>query len=163
MAHASRLRTLLAALTRTCAAPAQAEAGDPVVAPGQVWILSYSRAEGQVTRALIVGPLVHKEGGMHFYEQELEGEEQDRLQEFWYDPYDSDTEFISVRQTLENYAADEEAIEECVVLKPGASRIGKVLAGRLSTAGEAPAQAFEAYILKGDTTGLERCTLKRVR
>ncbi|NVP29348.1 hypothetical protein, partial [Vibrio cholerae] len=81
--------------------------------------MTYRGAEGQVTRALIVGPLVEEDRGMRFYERELEGEEEYRLHEFWYDPYDADTEFISVRQTLQNYATDEETVEECLVLKPG--------------------------------------------
>lgn len=126
-------------------------------------MLSYGSGAGKVTRALLVGPLVLEEDGMHFYEQEVEGEDEYRFHEFWYDPYDSDTEFVSVRQTLEDYETGDEAIEECVVLKPGAAEIGQVLNGRLSTAGEEAGQAFENYIARGDATGLDRCTLKRVR
>lgn len=145
-----------AALTSlgACAPAAQSTASnDPVFAPGQMWKADWGDATSQT---LTVPPLDVSTRGTYGYKAVSSP---GVMTLFWYDPVDSDPEFIQVA------VIDSATKRNCLVLNPGKVALNEPRQGMYtydaSTAGTSAATL--AYLKNGDLAGALSCTLTRLK
>ncbi|WP_295814462.1 hypothetical protein [uncultured Deinococcus sp.] len=123
---------------------------DPVFAAGQVWNVGW----GDATQDTLTVPALSesKRGTFSYTALTSTG----ARSSFWYDPMDSDPEFLHVYLTN----VDPRWEKHCWVRMPGSVNIKQILQGVFSTT-----FTFKSfgYIKSGDTGGLSPCTLTRLQ
>ncbi|MFC4639813.1 hypothetical protein [Deinococcus hohokamensis] len=155
---------LLSGFLASCAPTLQAAPiTDPIFETGQVWEVTWP---DQKVSTLVVPLRDLKRPNVAAYESKVEnkGPTESTLSStsFWYDPVDSDPEFITLGHITATVSATGSTQDNrlCAVRTPGKVTLNQPIAGVYATEDLAP---LEAYIKTGAMGNLATCTVKRIR
>lgn len=157
-------RFLVLALTGTlasCAPTTTAPAVvDPILAKGQVWVMLPSTDKR--ARTLMVGDRDLKErSGAAYGPLIFEDKDQIIAHGFYYDPVDSDPDFIAATY-ITTAPSGQQTVETCFIRNPVPTEQGKTLAGVFAPSGElAKSAPYRDYIITGNAQNLPTCLLTR--
>lgn len=159
------IAALAAASTLAACAPTATTAiiTDPVFAQGQVWVMTPQVADAGPARTMTVGVRDFKVRNAASYEPTyVRMNDRAMADLFFYDPDDSDPEFIFAMRLTSTGSGDYEA---CLVREPGAVAIGKTLTGAYAKnlGNRKVFDLFDDYIDTGKMDGLASCTLTRTK
>ena len=128
---------------------------DPVFATGQVWELGTPSG----TKLTLTVPERDKTAKYPAYADTSPVDGRANVLAFWYDPVDSDPEFINVSQT----SPESRTGDICYVREPGKVQVGQTLDGAyFGSLADAFAHS-QAYVDTGAKDTLKSCTLKRIK
>ncbi|WP_019585721.1 hypothetical protein [Deinococcus apachensis] len=156
---------LAAAATLAACAPTATTAmiADPVFAQGQVWVMTPKVADAGAPRTMTVGVRDFKVRNAASYDPTfIRLNDRAMADLFFYDPADSDPEFIFAMRLTSTGSGDYEA---CLVREPGAVPVGKLLtrAYAKNLGDRKVFDLFDDYIDTGKMDGLASCTLTRTK
>ncbi|ULH16595.1 hypothetical protein MF271_08485 [Deinococcus sp. KNUC1210] len=146
---------LIATTIASCAPALQNQMmEDPVFAPGQVWEMGTPAG----TVLTLTVPARDKAAKYPAYSSSSTVVGKPYLIRFWYDPVDSDPEFINVSQlSLISRTGD-----ICYVQQPGKVQVGQILSGAYFGSMSDAFANSQAYVNTGIKDKLQSCTLKRI-
>ncbi|GGQ96512.1 hypothetical protein [Deinococcus ruber] len=127
---------------------------DPVFAPGQVWEMGTPAG----TVLTLTVPARDRTVKYPAYSSSSTVVGKPYLTTFWYDPVDSDPEFINVSQI----SLVPQTTDICYIQQPGKVQVGQILSGAYFGSMSDALANSRAYVNTGIKDKLQNCTLKRI-